>query len=585
MSGRIPENILEDILSRINIVEVISGCIPLKQAGRNFKASCPFHHEKTPSFMVSPDRQIYHCFGCGESGNAFKFLMRYEHLEFPEAVEILAKKAGVVLPEFQKQDHKAANIMTQVFKVNELAGLFYENNLHSAGGTQAKSYLLKRGIKEDTIKSFKLGYAKERWDALIEHLRGKNIGLSLIEKGGLILTRENGGYYDRFRNRIIFPVADTKSRVVGFGARVLDDTLPKYINSPETPIYTKGKNLYGLNLSKESIRQEDCVVIVEGYFDFILPYQEGVRNIVASLGTALTCDQVRLLKRYTHNAVMVYDADSAGELAMLRTLDIFIEEEMNVRVVSLPDGFDPDSFVREKGAEGFREKIKHAHNLFEYKLKILKSRHNIRDAEGKKDIASEMLVTINRFKNAILKSEYIKKLSEELDVGEHHIFEELKKIKNSGLHSRPQLETPRREADVNPTEKLLIKLMLEEQELAERIRQCLEPADFQDEKASRIVSIMFDLIEQGKKIEPNILMNRLNEEDVSQIICESMFMPEVSSQNREKVVNDCIGRLKSQKIKLKRQHLHDQIKAAQHMGDEERLHKLVEEFDYLIKKG
>ncbi|MDD5238788.1 MAG: DNA primase [Candidatus Omnitrophica bacterium] len=585
MSGRIPENILEDILSRINIVEIISGFIPLKQAGRNFRALCPFHHEKTPSFMVSPDRQIYHCFGCGESGNAFKFLMRYERLEFPEAVEALAKKAGVALPQTAKDDQRGTSIAQQLYKINELTAIFYRNNLSSPDGIRAKNYLLKRGIKEDTLKSFNIGYAPQNWDGLINHLRQKTISLALMEKAGVILPREGGGYYDRFRNRIIFPITDIKSRVLGFGARVLDDTLPKYINSPETSVYTKGKNLYGLNLAKDGIRENDFAVIVEGYLDFIMPYQEGLTNIVASLGTALTTEQVRLLKRYTRNAVIIYDPDMAGELATLRSLDIFIEEEIDVKVVTLPKGFDPDSFTKQNGIEKLKDRIKHASNLFEYKLGILKSRYDIKEAEGKRDVVYEMLLTINKFKNSILKSEYIKRLSEELNIDEHYILEELNKVKDNRLHTVIHQAAPKKASNINPVEKLLIKLMLEEKELIETIRQHLEPADFQDEKTAKIVSIMFDLVGQGKNLEPNSLMNYFGEEEISQIICESMFLPEVSDENKEKVVSDCISRLRGEKLRLKKQHLHDRIKTAQHQGDEETLNKLIAEFDYLIKKG
>jgi len=585
MAGRIPENILEDILGRVNIVEVISGFIPLKRAGRNFKAACPFHHEKTPSFMVSPDRQIYHCFGCGESGNAFKFLMRYERLEFLEAVETLAKKAGVVLPEVHKQDSKTASLITQLYKINELAASFYENNLNSPDGLRAKDYLLKRGMSKETIKSFKLGFAPDKWDALINNLRAKFINLSLLEKAGLILAKEGGGYYDRFRNRIIFPIFDIKSRVLGFGARVLDDTLPKYINSPETPVYVKGRNLYGLNFARDSIRESDFAVVVEGYLDFIIPYQEGLKNIIASLGTALTFEQVRLLKRYTHNVVMVYDADAAGELATLRSLDIFIEEEMNVRVVSLSKGFDPDLFVRKNGPASFKEKIDEACDLFDYKLGVLKSRFNFKEIEDKAKISSLMLETLAKLKNAVLKSEYIKKLAEDLDVGEDALLQELKKINSVKTYVDLNEPLPRRALNINPTEKLLIKLMLEEAELIDRIRKVLEPADFQDERISRIVSIMFDLATQGKNIEPHLLINYLGDEDVSQIVCESIFMPEdLSAQDKERVIDDCIQRLKSKRLRLKRQHLHDQIKTAQNLGDEEGLHRLMEEFHYLIKK-
>jgi DNA primase len=583
--GRIPDNILEDILSRVDIVEVVSGFIPLKRAGRNFKALCPFHQEKTPSFMVSPDRQIYHCFGCGAGGNAFNFLMQYERLEFPEAVQTLAKKVGVVLPEAQKEDEKTTSLITQLYKVNELTALFYESNLNSSGGSLAKNYLLKRGINEATIKLFKLGFAADKWDALINHLRNKNIHLSLLEKAGLILTKEGGGYYDRFRNRLILPIFDIKSRVIAFGARVLDNTLPKYINSPETFIYIKGRNLYGLNLAKDAVRQNDYAVVVEGYLDFISPFQAGLENIVASLGTALTIEQARLIKRYTHNVVMVYDSDAAGQMATIRTLDIFIEEGMQVKVVSLPQGFDPDLFVRKNGIESFKEKINQAQNLFDYKLRILKSRYNAKDIQAKALICAEMLPTINRFKNAILKTEYIKRLSQELDITEDAILQELKKIKED----RPYLdlgaqELNKKAAQINPTEKLLIKLMLEETELINQIREKLQPGDFQDDKTSRIVSLLFELVDQGKNIEPSKLINYLNDETIAQVICESTLLPEIPAQNKENIVDDCVRRIKKENLRLKKQRLHEQIKTAQSLKDEKQLDRLIQEFHGLIKE-
>jgi len=591
--GRIPENILEDILSRIDIVELISGYIPLKRAGRNFRALCPFHHEKTPSFMVSPDRQIYHCFGCQAGGNAFNFLIQYERLEFPEAVQTLAKKAGVSLPESKKEDYKTTSLITQLYKINELTALFYESNLNSPSGLLAKKYMLKRGINEMTIKLFKLGYASRNWDALINHLRNKTINLSLLEKAGLVLAKDGGGYYDRFRDRIIFPIFDIKSRVLAFGARVVpgvggdagENDSPKYINSPETPIYIKGRNLYGLNLARDAIRENDYVVIVEGYLDFIMPYQAGQKNIVASLGTALTTEQARLIKRYTHNVVMVYDADDAGQMATLRTLDIFIEEGMTVKVVSLPEGFDPDSFVRKNGIGDFKEKINQAENLFDYKLRILKSRYSIKDIEAKAIISFEMLLTINRFKNAILKAEYIKRLAQELDVREDALLQELNKIKETKPY--PDLDTggsTKKALNINPTEKLLIKLMLEEEALINHISQRLTPADFQDERTARIVSLMFDLIEQGKNIEPNKLINYLNDEAASQVICESTLLPEIPVQNKENIINDCIRRLKNERLRIKKQHLHEQIKTAEGLGDEEGLNRLMQEFHCLIKE-
>ena len=584
MAGRIPDNILEDILSRTNIVELISGYIPLKRAGRNFRACCPFHHEKTPSFMVSPERQIYHCFGCQAGGNAFNFLIQYERLEFREAVEMLAKKVGVELPTDSTQDNPSASLATGVYKVNELAVTYFQNLLNSPSGDFARGYLAKRGLNPETIKLFSLGFSSEKWDGLINFLRQKNVNLSFIEKAGLALTKSGGGYYDRFRNRIIFPIFDVRGRPIAFGGRVTDEGMPKYMNSPETACYVKGRNLYGLNLSKDAIRQANQAVVVEGYLDFIIPYQSGIRNIVASLGTALTSDQIRLLRRYAENVVMVYDPDEAGQLATLRSLDMFIEEGVNVRVASLPEGFDPDTFVRKNGPEAFNNLINSALTLFDYKLKVLKGRHDVSGAEGKAKVCSEMLPTINRFKDAVLKSEYLKKLSEELHVKEEALFEELKKVKTD-LPYAPVLQNEKKPAiKAHPAEKLLIRLMLEESELISRIRDSVDPADFHDENISRVVSIMFDLSQQGKSIVPNNLMTYFQDENINQFLCEAAFEPELSAEQKDKIIQDCVKRLKSESLRFKKQQLHEEIKAAQHLGDEEKVDHLMREFHGLIKK-
>jgi len=593
MSGHIPQNLLEDILARVDIGELIAGYIPLKRAGKNFKALCPFHHEKTSSFMVSAEKQIYHCFGCGAGGNAFNFLMQYERLEFPEAVEILAKKAGVILPEIKAADQKAEGLTTQLYKVNEMAVAYYEAALNSAAGLAARSYLVKRGINEKIAKLFHLGFAPDKWDALINHLRSKNISLSLLEKAGLVLNKEGGGYYDRFRSRVIFPIFDIKSRPVGFGGRILaadnkaagDDSLAKYVNSPETPVYTKGRHLYGLNLAKDAIREKDSAVVVEGYLDFITPYSRGLENVVASQGTALTQDQARLLKRYSNNIIMVYDGDAAGEIATLRTLDIFIEEGINVKVVSMPEGLDPDSFVIKHGIEKFSEKIGQAQGLFEYKLKILKTRYPAKETEGKAKISTEMLVTIKKFKNAVLKSEYIKRLAQELDIREEALLEDLKNTKLERSFQEGE-KTGKSAAEINPTEKLLIKLMLEENALIGRVRDMVKPGDFRDARTAKIITAMMELVDQGKSPKAHNLLNYIGQSDAEslQIICESTLTAEVSEEEREKIFEGCLSRLKSESVKHYRQRLHDEIKAAQHCGDEEKINKLLYELNVLIKK-
>lgn len=588
MRGRIPDSIVEEILARVDIAELIAGYIPLKRAGRNFKALCPFHHEKTPSFMVSADKQIYHCFGCGAGGNAISFLMQHERLEFPEAVEMLAKKAGVALPEAARQDERAASLVTQLYKIHEVACLFYENALQSQEATVvAKNYLLKRGLTPETIKLFRLGYAFDKWDSLLSHLRLKGVPLAQIEKAGLINVKSSGGYYDRFRHRIIFPIFDIKSRVIAFGARrIAAEDNPKYVNSPETQIYTKGKNLYGLNFSKDAIRQEDCAVIVEGYLDFIIPYQAGLKNLVASSGTAFTPEQVRLLKRYTKNAVLVYDPDEAGQLATLRALDLFVEEGMNVKVAVLPKGLDPDLFVREKGIEEFKRLIASSQDLLEYKLAVLKSRFDVGKIDGKTAIAAEILPTIDKIEDSIAKGEYRKRLSEMLGTDEYFVLEELNKRKSSFPARRTAPEAPlaaTQRAVNHPAERLLMKLMLEEGSLIGRVRELLEPADFQDERIAKLVSLMFDMAAQGQETGLQSLVSRCRDESISQLICESALLPEVSAQDRERVAHDCIRRLKEEKTRIRRQHLYEEIKMAQSMGDEKRLYDLMREFHKLTR--
>ncbi|MFA4993649.1 MAG: toprim domain-containing protein, partial [Candidatus Omnitrophota bacterium] len=340
------------------------------------------------------------------------------------------------------------------------------------------------------------------------------------------------------------------------------------------------------NLSKDHIRDNDFAIIVEGYLDFMIPYQEGLCNVVASQGTALTLEQIRLLKRYTQNVAMIYDGDTAGEIATLRSLDILIEEGVNVKVVPLPKGMDPDTLVRREGIDSLKAKLKDAKTLFDYKLEVLKYRHNINDAQGKSRIASEMLSTINKFDNAILRSEYIRRLSEEIKIPEHSILEELNKLKPGTVVRSGEGSCVKKTASgINPAEKLLIKFMLEEKELIEKIMQELSPADFTDLRTSKVVSVMHDLFTRGKNIEPSILMNYFSEDDASQLVCESMFMPELLDQDREKAVNDCITRVKVQRLRSQREHLHIQIKNAQSSGDEQKLNSLIKEFHNLIKKG
>ena len=401
--GLIPNEVINQVIERSDIVEIIGDYTALKKAGRNFKALCPFHHEKTPSFVVNPDKQIFHCFGCGVGGNAVGFLMRQEGLEFPEAVRLLANKAGIVIPDDEAAvSNPSRQLREEIYKINALAAAFFHDILltsREADVNAAREYLKARGVSLETVKKFQLGFAPNEWDALLKYLRSRSIGEELIAKAGLIIAREGkSGHYDRFRNRVIFPIHDIQNRPVAFGARAMADSDgAKYINSPETPVYTKGQHMFGLSLTKAAVGRMDRMIVVEGYMDMIMPFIHGVENIAASLGTALTTDQIRLIRRYTPNVVMLFDTDPAGQSAIVRSLDLLIDEGMNVRVATLAQDEDPDSFIRQEGLEAFNVRLENATSLLDFKFNWLASQFDPATVEGKSRVARELLETIKRY--------------------------------------------------------------------------------------------------------------------------------------------------------------------------------------------
>lgn len=583
---KVSQEILDEILSRVDIVEVISSHIPLKKIGKSFKALCPFHNEKTASFIVSQEKQIYHCFGCGSGGNVFNFLIQYERLTFQEAVEVLARKAQVTLP--RQENSKEASLTANLHKINELALEFYHSLLlKSNEAHQAREYLKKRNISQETIAKFKIGFAPSSWAALLDFLRAKNIPLALIEKCGLIIPRQNSGYYDRFRNRLVFPIFDLKSRVVAFSARVLDNTLPKYINSPDTPVFSKGKLLYGLNLAKEHIRENDYLLIVEGNFDFISLYQAGILNTVATLGTALTLDHARLIKRYTENVKVLFDGDKAGELATLRAFDIFIEEGLNLEIVSLEKGLDPDSYIVKFGVDRLKGFLERSEAFFDYKLKLLNSRFDINSTTGKVEVAKGMLPSIKKINNEVLKAEYLKKLSEHLKIGEQALFDEFIKIKPDAYFNRDALK-PEAQSQVLSAEMMLLKLMLKESDLLYRLRENIGPYEFNDPRIADIVSEIFNLINSGQDVNISKLMNQFQSVEHVNILSQASLADDIDFSTRnnislDKIFNDCLRKIKDERVKSRRKVIQEQIKVAQQKNDQEELRKLMTEFKDCFK--
>ena len=390
----IPDDKVREVRERAPILEVVSSYISLKKSGANYQGCCPFHGEKSPSFNVNPARGIFHCFGCGAGGNVVTFVMKMEGLNFPQAVKHLAKRVGVEILERELNDAEKRKQEEKelLYQITEIAAVFYRSILESSeAGTEGRSYLVKRGVDAQTEATYRMGFAPAGWDALVKHLQKMGVSLDKAEKLGLIRKKEGGGgYYDLFRNRLLFTIADLQGRAIGFGGRVMDDSLPKYINSPESPIYRKSEVLFGLDLAKKGIQESGSAIIVEGYFDHLALFCAGHTNVVATCGTALTQQHLKLLKRYSERVFMLFDGDSAGQKATVRSMEIFLEEGFPARVVEVPSGDDPDTFIRREGRAAFAPLLEKALPIFEFYYRGLIKKLDTRKVAGKVAFMNEV---------------------------------------------------------------------------------------------------------------------------------------------------------------------------------------------------
>ena len=430
----IPEDKVLEIKHAADIVEVVSESVLLKKTGKSYVGLCPFHSEKTPSFTVSPQKQIFYCFGCAAGGNVFSFIMKRDGISFPEAARILSKQYGINVPvqTMSKDQKRVRSERENLLAVNRQAMDFYHNNLFSApSGKQAVLYLKKRGISQETMEIFRLGYASEGWNNINNFFQKKKIPLDIVEKAGLIVKRENkDGFYDRFRNRIIFPIFNVNMHVIGFGGRVLADDLPKYLNSPETPIYNKSSSLYGLHRARQKCREIETVYIVEGYFDLLALHQNGIQNSVATLGTSITTDHVHILRNVIGkdgHVVLVFDSDDAGMKAALRSLGIFMNAEVDANIMLLPSGHDPDSYLFEFGYESFYDIAKSAKSLISFLIDTLIEKYGL-TVEGKIRVISEMRETLASINDSVARSLYIKELAERVGIEETAVLEKVREL-------------------------------------------------------------------------------------------------------------------------------------------------------------
>ncbi len=433
MSGFIPEEKISEIRSAADIVEIVSESVVLKKTGKDYVGLCPFHSEKTPSFTVIPLKQMYYCFGCGIGGDVFNFLMKKEGLSFPESVKILADRYGIELPKKEMSDEEKQKLRLReaLFSVNGAALDFFRQSLEGPRGRAAREYLKGRGIDPSVLELFKIGFAPPGWENLITEFQNRRITADLAEQAGLIIPRKKGaGYYDRFRNRIIFPIIEPRGAVIGFGGRVMDDGMPKYLNSPESPIYHKSRSLYGLHHTLEKCRRADAVFLVEGYFDLIAMVQHGIENGAATLGTSLTPDHVRLLKRCASKAFLVYDSDPAGLRAAERSLDIFEKAGMTLRVMTLPDGYDPDTYLFKFGADEFYRIAENALSAFDFLMESKIRQHGL-SLEGKVSIVSDLAEHLFGVADPVKRSLYIQAIAERVGVGEKSIQEKIGAVRKN----------------------------------------------------------------------------------------------------------------------------------------------------------
>ena len=435
---RYSEELIEEIRSSNDIVDVISKYITLKRSGRNFFGLCPFHKEKSPSFAVSPDKQIFHCFGCGAGGNVIHFISKIEGLDFKDTLELLANRVNIELPTLDNlEDDKTARLKSKVYEINKIAAEFYHENLYKPASKTAQEYIKKRKLDNRTLKAFLIGYAGN-FNELYLLLKQKGYTEEEMLASSLVKRTENGGYMDSFRKRLMFPIQDVRERVIAFGGRVLDDSKPKYINSPENIVYSKGRNLFGLNVAKKHDTRK--IIIVEGYMDAISLYQRGITNVVASLGTAMTEAQGRLLRRYSEQVILGYDADGAGQAAILRGMEILQNLGCDIRVLQIEGAKDPDEYVLKYGPERFQKCVDNAISLVEFKVKVLLKELNIENTNDKIKFLNEIAKILAKVTNQMEREIYVDKIAKEYKISKEAIYAEVNKLMYKDNQGSKKLE-------------------------------------------------------------------------------------------------------------------------------------------------
>jgi len=575
---------IEEIKSRIDIVELASEYLTLKKAGRNYTGLCPFHQEKTPSFTVNREKQMFYCFGCGEGGNAITLLMKIANMTFPEAIKSLAEKTGVILPLrlVNKDGSQKDSLRDEITGLNLKAAQQFSHNLNSSAGKVAREYLQSRGISEEAIKHFRLGFAPDTWRSLTDYIEGSGSSLKLAEQAGLIVAGKDESFYDRFRGRLIFPIENVFGEIVAFGGRIVEKGEPKYLNSPESSVYIKGKNLYGLNKAKEKIRKQGFALIVEGYLDLISLWNAGISNVVATLGTALTREHLELLRRYTLNVVALFDPDEAGKKALDRSLELFLSMNMHAKALILPDGCDPDDYVKKYGKEKLDKLIELAPAISDYYIENVLG--NGKTFEENRDVVKTATEFIGKISDEIEKNLFIKRVAEKLGIPQELLKKEIHK-KDVQLKPKGGSQKKTIDAHIDPVEVHLIRLLLEYPQKTTYVESEKVLDFFLHPELKHLGEKIVEAYKLLGFVDINVILSADDDRPLREKIYKlSIEAPPTDDAMVEKNFTDNIRRIKEKWYKDQHRQLKLKLARAQESGNEEILSILLYEKKELIKK-
>ncbi len=580
---RYPQTFIDDLKRQADIVRVIQDYVQLKKKGANWMACCPFHKEKTPSFSVSPVKEIFYCFGCHKGGTVFNFVMEMERVSFPEAIRLVAEKSGVPLPVMVDDSRFQARRLEseEVIELNKWALEWWEQQLESgAEGRIARDYLKGREITDETRKTFRLGYAPDSWDALSSHLRQKGASQEQIDRSGLVAKKEEGRSYDRFRGRLVFPVMDIQGKPIAFGGRTLKGEDAKYINSPETAAYIKGRNLFGLHLTRDEIRRNGFAILVEGFLDLIVPYQFGIRNVAASLGTALTPDQVKLLSQFARKVLVNYDGDQAGVQAAKKAIEILLAEDLEVKILVLPEGADPDEFLRKSGASEYHRRRGEAQPHIQFVIDQAVRDRKLSNPADKEAAIDEVLPYVRAVRSRLQKREYFDIAMDSLRIGDVTLRRELWHSVRMAIESHARVAQTSRREQVKPTvaEQRLLELLLADEELRREVLPRLEHGDYDDLSTAPIFRALLEGARDGVSIDFDFLSKKIETDPISELL-PSLLMTETETLEKDQSARQleaqkCIDALRLMNVDRRIGDLRSEIAIAERKGETERCDRL-----------